>query len=83
MHVSFGLKDKVTFDQLPEQIREHYPDSSKWVPTGRNLSKSNVWLKETQACLQFSLESAPDDVWVNIWEKTKDDWVLTDSFIAS
>lgn len=66
---------EVTFDQLPEQIRKHYPEIR------RALGKTR--LQETQAVLMFW--PGPNERGlglVDIWKKTKDDWVLTTSEMA-
>jgi hypothetical protein len=69
-----GSSVEVTFDQLPEQIRKHYP-------VRRAIGK--IRLQETQAVLMFW--PGPDErglEWADIWNKTKDDWVLTTSGMA-
>jgi hypothetical protein len=53
MNASFGLKDKVAFNQLPEQIREHYPNLHIF---------GKVWLNETQAVMQFYPGGDRDDM---------------------
>jgi hypothetical protein len=65
----FGLKDKVTFDQLPEQIQEYYVGP-------KYGTEESLWLKETHAVLMF-LPQPPYAPWVDYWEKAADDnWVL-------
>jgi len=59
--VSVGLKDKVTFDQLPEQIQSYY--------IGPSSGSESLWLTETRAVLQF-LPPPPYVPWVDYWAKT-------------
>jgi hypothetical protein len=65
---TFSLKDKVTFDQLPEQIQQYY--------VGPPSPAESLWLKETQAVLIFSPQP-PHRSWIDRWEKTTSGWVLT------
>jgi len=70
-----GSSVEVTFDQLPEQIRKHYPEIRRAI--------GKIRLQETQAVLMFW--PGPDERglgWVDVWKKTKDDWVLTTSGMA-
>jgi hypothetical protein len=63
--VAFNPKDRVTFDQLPEQIRKHY----QGLPTS-DLS-GPIGLQETQAYLMLPLKPGEEGFGrVNVWEKT-------------
>jgi hypothetical protein len=73
----FGLKDEVTFDQLPEQIRERYVDPK----FGTEALTESLWLKETKAVLMFS-PPPPYKPWTEYSQKTKDGWVCGSKFVA-
>jgi len=67
--VRFSQKDRVTFDQLPEQIRKHYQE----VP--EMTSSSSCSLTEENAFLLWGNS-------MDTWEKTPDgDWVITTSIV--
>ena len=64
----FGLME-VTFDQLPEQIREYYIGPRSGLPESH-------WLTETRAVLQFT-PVLPYSSYTNFWKKPMSgEWVL-------
>lgn len=63
----FSLRDRVTFDQLPEEIRECYEGG----PKCNFETQENLWLKETQAILQLGYST-------DYWEKTNNGWGLAE-----
>jgi hypothetical protein len=75
-----GQEDRVTFDQLPEQIRKHYLGGTfKLSPLN-----AHVFLTETVARLMFDI---PDpgkgrDSWADCWEKRNEDWFLVVSGVV-
>lgn len=65
----FGIKDKVTFDQLPEKIQEYYLGPKD------ETTEESLWLKEEHAVLMF-FPLAPNTPWVHHWKNTTDGWVI-------
>ena|ERR1035437_2456061 len=77
-----GREDRVTFDQLPEQIRKHYLGGTfTLIPLMMN---AHVFLTETTARLMLDI---PDpgkgrDSWADCWEKRNEDWFLVVSGVV-
>jgi len=63
----FGLKHKVCFNQLPEQIREHYPNLHIF---------GDIWLTETKLVMESYPGGDRDDKHTDYWEKTTNGWIL-------